>query len=112
MPCTDNYPNIVYEERKHDGKTAARLCAVMTVLEDKKLLAKVLDAVDWKDSGVTRTGTEKWWRDHKEIDAQRKKREAVEAKKRKEAETLANKPWKSLTKEQRELVQRYSKDDA
>jgi hypothetical protein len=107
MPCRDGGPDVVYEEKLHNGVNAARLCAVFKVLESKDLLTKVLDAVDWKGAGVSRTGTDNWWEKHQKIDATRKELKKKERLNMKKAKALSLKSWASLSKAERQLVNRY-----
>lgn len=109
MPCFDHRPDVVYEERLHNGENAARLCAVFTVLESKGLLGKVLGAVDWKEAGVSRTSTDRWWAKHKKLDAARREEERRRKAERKRAEKLALKPWAELNREERDLVRRFDR---
>lgn len=107
MPCRDDYPREILVEKLHDGVNAARLCAIMACLEGKEALTKVLDSVDWNEAGTSRSRLEKWWIDHKKIDADRRESERKELVRKKRAKSLANKPWKDLTQKERDLVQRY-----
>jgi hypothetical protein len=77
MPCYDDRDNIRYveTEKEHDGKMAARLCAVFTVLEAKGTLMQTLKEASWPEAGVTAKGTLRWWEDHKRLDLERKRRE-------------------------------------
>lgn len=114
MPCFDGRDSVrtEYQEMIHNGKNAARMCGILKVLETKGILTKVLDAVDWKDAGVTRKGFDKWWADHKKHDAFRKKEEEA-ARKRKAEEAkkyrlLKAKKGSDLTKEDLKFLLNYS----
>ena len=74
MPCIDGREGtgLVYVE---SGSQTSRLCGIFTVLERNGILNKILEQVDWKEVGVSRVSTERWWKRHKEDDVARRKRE-------------------------------------
>lgn len=83
MPCSSDYgPSIhtEYVEKEHDGKMAARLCAVLTTLEARGWLHQTLDNIDYKEAGITRKSLQNWWNEHKQRDVERRLREQEEAR--------------------------------
>lgn len=94
MPCNDGYGpghTVEYVEREHDGKMAARLCAVLSVLEHNKSLDHILNQVNWREAGVSKAGLERWWNDHKLMDQQRKARERNERERQRTKEAALKK---------------------
>lgn len=113
MPCTNDYgPNVTIdrEDDIHSGRNAARLCAIMKVLDAKGMSKKVLDTVDWKEAGTSRKSFQKWWTAHQERDAVLKQREAELRTKKERAKALALKPWSELTNAERRLVSDFFED--
>jgi hypothetical protein len=87
-------------EKLHDGRNAARLCAVFRVLERRGLLNEVLDNANWAGSGVSQRSTEAWWSEHKALDQQKKEREIAEEQRKRDREAALA---KLSTKERKAL---------
>lgn len=88
MPCNDGGPSneeIISEQRKRLDKLAALMCATMHDLEDQGLLLK------------TRGDAQQWYAEHKKMDAERERREAVFAKQKEIKKNILSK----LTMEQK-----------
>lgn len=109
MACRNDYPTSVDESvYYHNGKMSARLCAVFTVLEKAGKLEDVLSKIDWHEAGVSRKGTEKWWRSHKQLDAERRQRKKQREKEEAQARKIAStKKVGDLTADDRKLLQRF-----
>jgi hypothetical protein len=73
------------------GKQTSRLCAVFSVLESRGELMNVLNAVDWKEAGVTKASTLLWWEEHQAKDRQRRQVEAAEAARKKARRAILSK---------------------
>ncbi len=111
MPCTDGgvpYPNYAEESaRKELRLVEATLCALMTTLESAAAdvfqdvaFKSPLDLIDFKEAGVKRVDVENWWKHHKAIDGERRKREALERQEEVERHNAKLK----LTKRERDLL--------
>ncbi len=88
MPCNDGGPTkeeIISDQRKRLDKLAALMCATMHDLEDQGLLLK------------TRGDAQHWYAEHKKMDAERERREAVYAKQKQ----IRNSILSTLTAEQK-----------
>jgi hypothetical protein len=112
MPCRDYYddhPGAYYESevrglQKQVSFAESALCQVLAALERAVLVGiDPLDMIDYKEAGITRAELEKWWTNHKALDA---KHRAEEAAKKKEA---AEKRAKS--KKKKELLSKMSAED-
>lgn len=81
MPCNDGGGNVrtEYIEIEHTGRMAARLCAVLTVLEKRGLLDEVVGMIDFKGAGVGPRDLSTWWAKHKRIDEEKREREQTQA---------------------------------
>lgn len=105
MPCRDW--TVEDEWRMRDAKEMvmlrSSLCAVLTKMESnmpKKTFEQWMDAIDWKESGVTKDELMTWWEDHKEEDARRRAREAKEAAEKK----IRKQALAKLTPEERKIL--------
>lgn len=109
MPCTnDDYSTNDERTYYHNGKMSARLCAVFSVLEKAGKLDSVLAKIDWREAGVSRKSTETWWKTHKQLDAERRKREKERRAEKAQANKIAEtKRVSDLTPDERRLLQRY-----
>lgn len=114
MPCYDerSSPSYIYDNelkpiQKKLAKVEAMLCGVLTVLEGfdagNGKLSNVLQNIDYKEMGVTRTQVEQWWTNHKAEDARRKAEEFNRKRREK-----AHKRNQLIDAE--ELVKRLKKD--
>lgn len=75
-------------------KVEAMLCAFIKGIEARDL-SWILEAVDWKDVGVTRNEFEEWWLKHHKADQERIQKEKVE------------KVLEKLTPEEQELIKSF-----
>jgi hypothetical protein len=92
MPCYDERSHNSYydeysTERKAKERAEAMLCAVLNILEtctvqksvdpstSNTAFRNVLGMIDWQEAGVSRKALESWWKEHKELDRQRRIRE-------------------------------------
>lgn len=83
MPCHDGgVPYPPTEKEKLDAQTPAMLCAILSALTDAQINS-TLDVVEWREAGVTKTEAKRWWKLHKEEDAERKRFEAEKAERAK-----------------------------
>lgn len=101
MPCLD--PGAVvttYGEQRALKEREAILCAVLTVLEKSKTLTEVLNKIDYKEGGFTRTCVENWWSEHKSADLKRRERE----RQKRETEKKRKAARAKLTVEERKLL--------
>lgn len=95
MPCTDGGPSI--EQQREPGRVAACLCGILSSFEctgfgrNGLTVKGVLDAVDWKEVGVTRKWLEGWWEEHKREDRERKREEEAESRRLKLVEQALGK---------------------
>lgn len=83
MPCYDGRED---EDNARNYKLVAALCGIMRVLENRVGYGDPLVHVNWKEVGVTREFVEKWWKEHKRQDADRRRREKEYAEQRRRAE--------------------------
>lgn len=79
MPCQSDYPP---GYSMQDERPAKILCAVLTVLESRGKLEKVLARVDWKEAGVSEKHARAWWGAHKAADKARRRNEKLEKERR------------------------------
>lgn len=91
MPCLcDDLSDIESERRQTElhndikklkdekNNLESALCATLTYIEtiDNGSLNDFVIMTDWEESGITSNQVESWWKEHKEKDLLRKKREA------------------------------------
>ncbi len=89
MPCRDYYddhPGAYYESevrglQKQVSFAESALCQVLVALERAVLVGvDPLDMIDYKEAGITRAELEKWWINHKALDAKHRAEEAAKKK--------------------------------
>jgi hypothetical protein len=103
MPCrTDDDPgrDYSYELRQQNEMLKASLCAVLTTLENYgfNIFLPNDNTVNWKEAGVSMKELKTWWEVHKEIDKQRREREAAELKAKEEKQRIAKRREEILSK--------------
>jgi hypothetical protein len=109
MPCRDFYddhPSAYYESevsglRRQVSFAESVLCQTLAALE--KAVGNPLDLIDYREAGVTRSELEKWWKNHKALDAKHRAEEA--AKKKEAAEKRAK------AKKRKELLAKMSDEE-
>jgi hypothetical protein len=111
MPCRDLSENddlrIEPAHFKELQMCKASLCAVLSQLECDANLPDFFKRIDWKEAGIKRTELEKWWREHKAADLERRGREArAKEEKRQRAAAL-----RKLTFKERRLLNIKIEDD-
>ena len=112
MPCRDYYddhPSAYYESevrglQKQVSFAESALCQTLAALERTVLIGvDPLDLINYKEAGITRTELEKWWTNHKALDA---KHRAEEAAKKKEAAAK-----KAKAKKKKELLAKMTDEE-
>lgn len=86
MPCSsDGYPDSRDTELRRLRDVEAMLCAVMSVTP-----GTVIDKIDYKEAGVSKSTLIRWWEEHRRKDDERRSRErAREAQRKAKADALA-----------------------
>jgi hypothetical protein len=75
MPCYDGREDEDRKERVRQlMKVEATLCGIFSALIKRDI--NPFDVIDWSEVGVSRREAEEWWQHHKELDKERKAREA------------------------------------
>lgn len=94
MPCYTPDPGPSQEEIR-EAKMPSVLCGILT-----KYGPSILNGLDWKEIGVSRNEVEGWWRHHKQMDDQRRKREKEMA----DAESERKQALKKLSAAERKAL--------
>lgn len=109
MPCRSEPWEDIVRPVRHEMTIEdfeAVLCGIFAAHE--KLAARtgykeleiLLGDIDWKEVGVPKTKVKSWWKKHKQEDAERRAREAVEKQKEELRKTAISK----LTPEELEIL--------
>jgi len=105
MPCRDWTVEDEWRMKgaKEMSMLRASLCAVLTKMETnmpKKTFGQWMDAIDWKEAGVTKRELMTWWEEHKAADSRRRVREAKEAAEKK----IRDEALAKLTPEEKKIL--------
>ena len=73
MPCNDG-PSEARETSEYRA-IKAMLCVALTLIEKRSLFGEL----NYTDSGIGQYELTKWWREHKEVDAERRREEEESA---------------------------------
>lgn len=105
MPCRDDYAyhesiERTIDERKH---LQAIVCGLLTYIEPS--IPDILDKLDYNEMGVSQSYTKEWWKEHKEADQKRRRRE----QERKDRQARFNDLKRTLTPEDIQIIREYGK---
>jgi len=109
MPCRDPWMDdeIAREEDRKCEMFEATLCGIFTYFEDRppvsdppRNIVHLFEKLDFEEMGVSRREVIKWWKEHRAIDEERRKREAEETRK----VQIRNQALARLSLEEREAL--------
>lgn len=99
MPCRcDGYENYESEQRANYEAIA---CGLMSYIESR--IPDILEKLDYKEMGVTKTYTKDWWKKHKQEDEKRRKEEQQEKDRKARFNDLKN----TLSPEDIQIIREY-----